>query len=149
MSYRVLLGGRGAGAVKVASVPFAVLAASTRHYSSSSSSAAAAAAAAAATATTASSADPITIYQYKICPYCSRPKTFLEYMKVPYEAVEVNPMTKAELKKVSKDHKKVPVMTYKDEVVGDSVAIIDSLKNSLSNDTEKKKIMANLFVEDT
>ena len=137
--------GKGASALVSASVPFAVLAASTRHYSSSSSVAAAAAAA----STVNSVQDPITIYQYKICPYCSRPKTFLEYMKVPYEAVEVNPITKAELKKVTTDLKKVPVMTYKEEVVGDSVAIIDSLKRSLSSDKEKSEIMSKLFVEDT
>ena len=148
MSFGMLLrGSKGASALVSASVPFAVLASSTRHYSSSTSSAAAAAATTASVVN--SGQDPITIYQYKICPYCSRPKTFLEYMKVPYEAVEVNPMTKAELKKVTTELKKVPVMTYKDEVVGDSIAIIDSLKKTLSSDKEKSKIMDKLFVEDT
>ena len=40
----------------------------------------------------------ITIYQYKICPYCSRPKTFLDYLGVTYKAIEVNPLTKSQLK---------------------------------------------------
>jgi glutaredoxin len=51
----------------------------------------------------------ITVYQYKICPFCSKVKTYLDYLKVPYDTVEVNPLTKGELG-FSKDYKKVPIM---------------------------------------
>jgi microsomal prostaglandin-E synthase 2 len=44
-------------------------------------------------------ADPsITLYQYQICPFCNTAKAVLAYANVPYEAVEVNPLTKDELK---------------------------------------------------
>lgn len=91
----------------------------------------------------------ITIYQYKICPYCNRPKTFLDYMKIPYKAVEVNPMTKSQLS-FSKEYKKVPIMTMKgDVIVADSAKIIEALKDLLSQNPEKKKVLDDLFTEDT
>jgi hypothetical protein len=44
-------------------------------------------------------ADPsIKLYQYQICPFCNTAKAVLAYANVPYEAVEVNPLTKDELK---------------------------------------------------
>jgi hypothetical protein len=44
-------------------------------------------------------ADPsVTLYQYQICPFCNTAKAVLAYANVPYETVEVNPLTKAELK---------------------------------------------------
>lgn len=38
------------------------------------------------------------LYQYAICPFCNKTKAVLDYAQVPYEAVEVNPLTKAEIK---------------------------------------------------
>lgn len=92
----------------------------------------------------------ITIYQYKICPYCNRPKTFLDYLNVPYKAVEVNPLTKSQLS-FSKEYKKVPVMTMGGDnaVVSDSMKIIDALKDVLSANPEKKIMITSLFTEDT
>jgi glutaredoxin len=40
----------------------------------------------------------VKLYQYHICPFCNTAKAVLAYANVPYEAVEVNPLTKAELK---------------------------------------------------
>ena len=40
----------------------------------------------------------ITLYQYNICPFCNKAKVLLNYVGLDYEAVEVNPLTKAELK---------------------------------------------------
>jgi len=57
----------------------------------------------------------ITLYQYKICPYCSRPKTLLDYLRVPYKAVEVNPLTKSQIS-FSADYKKVPIVSLEGEV---------------------------------
>jgi hypothetical protein len=43
--------------------------------------------------------DPsVTLYQYQICPFCNTAKAVLAYANVPYKTVEVNPLTKAELK---------------------------------------------------
>lgn len=47
-------------------------------------------------------------------------------MQIPYHAIEVNPLTKSELK-WSKEYRKVPVVKLDDEVVVDSSAIISRL----------------------
>jgi len=55
-------------------------------------------------------ARPLTVYQYAICPFCNKVKAYLDYLKVPYETVEVNPLTKGEIG-FSKDYRKVPILT--------------------------------------
>ncbi len=40
----------------------------------------------------------VTLYQYDPCPYCNKARAYLDYCKVPYTLVEVNPLTKAEIK---------------------------------------------------
>jgi hypothetical protein len=44
------------------------------------------------------SAPSIKLYQYHICPFCNITKSAMQYAKLDYETVEVNPLTKAELK---------------------------------------------------
>jgi microsomal prostaglandin-E synthase 2 len=56
----------------------------------------------------------ITLYQYAICPFCNIVKAVLHYHETPYQAVEVNPLTKSELSKFSKDYRKVPILTIGD-----------------------------------
>ena len=53
------------------------------------------------------------LYKYKICPFSNMAKVFLEYNKIPFESVEVNPLTKAELE-FSKSYRKVPIVTVLD-----------------------------------
>ena len=56
----------------------------------------------------------LTLYQYQICPYCNIAKTLLNYTNTPYQPIEVNPLTKAELKTTllpDKQYKKVPILT--------------------------------------
>lgn len=68
----------------------------------------------------------IVLYQYEVCPFCCKVKAFLDYHKLPYRVVEVNPLTKAELK--WSEYKKVPVVLLDDkEQVNDSSAIISRL----------------------
>ena len=43
-------------------------------------------------------APSVEMFQYKICPFCNKAKALLSYANVPYQAVEVNPLTKAEIK---------------------------------------------------
>ncbi|RHY73216.1 hypothetical protein DYB30_013048, partial [Aphanomyces astaci] len=50
----------------------------------------------------------VTLYQYEPCPYCCKTKAVLDFLKVPYNVVEVNPVTKKELKAIT-DYNKVPV----------------------------------------
>jgi len=33
----------------------------------------------------------ITLYQYAICPYCNKVKAYLDFLKIPFKAIEVNP----------------------------------------------------------
>ena len=57
----------------------------------------------------------ITIYQYKICPFCNRVKSFLDYNQMKYQVIEVNPTTKKEIK--FSNHSKVPVLTINDQII--------------------------------
>ncbi|ETN08768.1 hypothetical protein PPTG_11598 [Phytophthora nicotianae INRA-310] len=69
----------------------------------------------------------VVLYQYEPCPYCCKVKAVLDYLKIPYEVVEVNPLTKKETKAFT-DYRKVPVVRINDEVVVDSSAIISRLR---------------------
>ena len=42
--------------------------------------------------------DSVQLYQYAICPFCNRVKAFFNYCGVKYDAIEVNPLTKKEIK---------------------------------------------------
>ena len=50
----------------------------------------------------------IDFFQYAICPFCNKTKAFLNYAGVKYNAIEVNPLTKAEIR-WSTDYRKVPL----------------------------------------
>jgi glutaredoxin len=41
---------------------------------------------------------PIKLYQYAICPFCGKVKALLAFAGIDHEVVEVNPLTKAEIK---------------------------------------------------
>ena len=68
----------------------------------------------------------IQLYQYEVCPYCCKVKSVLDYKRVPYEKIEVNPMTHEELSwnKKAYDHDKVPVLIDGQETVLESNDII-------------------------
>ena len=66
----------------------------------------------------------IILYQYKICPYCNKVKAVLDFLGVPYEALEVNPVSKAEIKGDGFDgYKKVRVSPRPCERVWVQVAV--------------------------
>lgn len=69
----------------------------------------------------------VTLYQYDVCPFCNKVKAFLDYHRVPYDVVEVNPLTKGELGWVEDGYKKVPIVTVGDEKLNDSKHIIAEL----------------------
>lgn len=50
----------------------------------------------------------LTLYQYEVCPFCCKVKAVLDFYKIPYQVVEVSPLTKRQLK--WGDHRKVPVL---------------------------------------
>lgn len=76
---------------------------------------------------TSAQAPDIRLYQYHICPFCNITKSVLSYAKLDYEKVEVNPLTKQELKPWSGDYKKVPIAVIDEEQVNGSEQIIDAL----------------------
>ncbi|GAX78327.1 hypothetical protein CEUSTIGMA_g5769.t1 [Chlamydomonas eustigma] len=67
----------------------------------------------------------LVLYQYEVCPYCCKVKAALDYYKLPYIVVEVNPLLKSELSWSS--YKKVPVLKMDEEVVVGSSAIVSRL----------------------
>ncbi len=66
------------------------------------------------------------LYQYEVCPYCCKVKAVLDYKKIPYEKIEVNPMTHEEMAGIPQamKHDKVPVLMDGDKVIVESNDII-------------------------
>lgn len=67
----------------------------------------------------------ILLYQYDVCPFCCKVKAILDFHKIPYEVIEVNPLTKGELKWST--YKKVPVVKLDEETITDSSAIMSRI----------------------
>lgn len=84
----------------------------------------------------------VVLYQYQACPFCNKVRAFLDYHDIPYKVVEVNPLSKKELK--WSDYKKVPILTVDGEQLVDSSDIINILQSrinpndKLTNDEEAK-----------
>mmetsp|Transcript_14295 Transcript_14295/g.21606 ORF Transcript_14295/g.21606 Transcript_14295/m.21606 type:complete len:345 (-) Transcript_14295:34-1068(-) len=74
----------------------------------------------------------ITIYQYQVCPFCCKVRAFLDYHNIPYTIVEVNPMTKAEIKSLDTPYKKVPVVICNGVQLNDSSVIVTTLAQVLA-----------------
>ncbi|KZV39601.1 prostaglandin E synthase 2 [Dorcoceras hygrometricum] len=88
----------------------------------------------------------VVLYQYEACPFCNKVKAFLDYYDIAYKVIEVNPISKKEIK--WSDYKKVPILTVDGEHMVDSSDIIDKLAkrinlnapaDSSSGDDEEKK----------
>ncbi|KAJ7994064.1 hypothetical protein DPEC_G00262060 [Dallia pectoralis] len=83
----------------------------------------------------------LTLYQYKTCPFCSKVRAFLDYHRVPYEIVEVNPVMRKEIKWST--YRKVPILMVNGEVqLNDSSVIISALKTHLMS---KNKTMSDIL----
>jgi len=99
----------------------------------------------------------VTVYQYKICPFCNKVKTFLEYVGVPYETVEVNPLSKKEIKGMMAQDgatfSKVPVVTIDGASANESNDVIFWLRELLVAKTDAdpalSKKLEGLMTEDT
>ncbi|PKI45640.1 prostaglandin E synthase 2-like [Punica granatum] len=74
----------------------------------------------------------VVLYQYEACPFCNKVKAFLDYYKIPYKVVEVNPISKKEIK--WSDYKKVPILKVDGKQMVDSSAIIDELFQKMHPD---------------
>jgi microsomal prostaglandin-E synthase 2 len=67
----------------------------------------------------------IVLYQYETCPFCNKLRAYLDYWRIPYKVVEVNPVGKKELKFSS--YRKVPILVVNGTQLNDSAAIIKAL----------------------
>lgn len=68
----------------------------------------------------------VTLYQFESCPFCRKARAVLDLCNVPYEVVEVNPLTKSETKSFAADYKKVPIVVVEDPKTNQSYQIRDS-----------------------
>ena len=58
------------------------------------------------------------LYQFSLCPFCSKVRAGLELKGIPYRMVEVNPRSKAELPALPENApRKVPVLVVGERVV--------------------------------
>jgi len=67
----------------------------------------------------------VRLYQFESCPFCRKARGCLDYNNIPYEIVEVHPLSKAETNHISPDYKKVPVLEV-DSQTGTHVQLRDS-----------------------
>ncbi|KAA8492650.1 Prostaglandin E synthase 2 [Porphyridium purpureum] len=74
----------------------------------------------------------IVLYQYEVCPFCNKVRAFLDFHKIPYKTVEVNPMNKAEIK--FSEYKKVPVVLINGKQFNDSSEIIKQINCDVAHD---------------
>lgn len=84
----------------------------------------------------------ITLYQYETCPFCNKVRAFLDYSKIRYKVVEVNPLTKAEKKSnpILAGTNEVPVLVINGHVLLDSTPIIKNLNEIMNHyRTNKEK----------
>lgn len=64
------------------------------------------------------------LFQYELCPFCCKAKAVLDHEGYAYDTVDVEPLTKAQLKGIGSDYRKVPVALFDGEQVNGSGAII-------------------------
>lgn len=74
----------------------------------------------------------VQLYQYEICPFCCKVKAFLDWQKLVYQTVEVNPLSKAEIK-FSDKYRKVPIAMIDGVQVNDSTEILSLLASKVEN----------------
>mmetsp|Transcript_6411 Transcript_6411/g.19392 ORF Transcript_6411/g.19392 Transcript_6411/m.19392 type:complete len:271 (+) Transcript_6411:71-883(+) len=69
----------------------------------------------------------VELYQYEVCPFCAKAKAAMDFYKVPYSTIEVNPLSKREMKFT--DYKKVPLAIMDGEKVTESDVIMDKVRS--------------------
>ncbi|KAE8681519.1 translocon at the outer membrane of chloroplasts 64-like [Hibiscus syriacus] len=80
----------------------------------------------------------VVLYQYEACPFCNKVKAFLDYYGIPYKVVEVDPISKKEIK--WSDYKKVPILMVDGQQLVDSSAIIDQLGEKILPEKTKTSV---------
>ncbi|VDM37533.1 unnamed protein product [Toxocara canis] len=76
------------------------------------------------------------LYQYQTCPFCCKVRTFLDYYGFQYELVEVNPITKTQLR-FSPNYKKVPILVAGGDIVLTESSLIVSVLSTFLHRTNR------------
>ncbi|KAJ1418574.1 glutathione S-transferase [Ochromonadaceae sp. CCMP2298] len=66
------------------------------------------------------------VYQYLICPFCNRVKSYMDFVGIEYDTIEVNPLTKSEIN-FPVTTKKVPIVILDGKTFEDSSVIIEAI----------------------
>lgn len=79
----------------------------------------------------------LTLYQYQVCPFCSKLRAYLDYFGVPYTIKEVDPVFRTEIK--FSEYRKVPILVQQspgkeDIQLNDSSVIIGILTSYMVTD---------------
>eukprot|EP00933_Yihiella_yeosuensis_P019986 TRINITY_DN1610_c2_g2_i3.p1 TRINITY_DN1610_c2_g2~~TRINITY_DN1610_c2_g2_i3.p1 ORF type:complete len:376 (-),score=76.89 TRINITY_DN1610_c2_g2_i3:87-1154(-) len=74
----------------------------------------------------------VRLYQFESCPFCRKVRGCLDYERIPYEIIEVHPLSKAETKRIASDYKKVPIVEVESDdgrsfQMRDSKTIVNAL----------------------
>ena len=82
----------------------------------------------------------MTLYRYTTCPFCAKLQTFLDYHNLKYDIVEVNPLTKKEIK--GNEYPKVPQLKLGENgpIVVDSDAIVGMLDPVLDQNQSNRDV---------
>ncbi|XP_025196508.1 prostaglandin E synthase 2 [Melanaphis sacchari] len=87
------------------------------------------------------------LFQYPTCPFCCKVRAFLDYVKVPYDIIEVDPMLKQQIS--WSDYKKVPILLVKSsngyQPLTDSTMIVSALATYLKDKTFSIEDIANFY----
>nr|CAG4646369.1 EOG090X08KD [Macrothrix elegans] len=91
----------------------------------------------------------ITLFQYEPCPFCKKVRAYLDFLGLSYNIVEVNPITKSQLK--WSNYKKVPVLVVKGndgyQQLNDSTAIISILASYFQNGSNDLSEISRFYPE--
>ncbi|CAA7391429.1 unnamed protein product [Spirodela intermedia] len=71
----------------------------------------------------------VVLYQYEACPFCNKVKAFLDYHDIPYKVVEVNPLSKKEIK--WSEYQKVPILVVDGEQLINSSDIMKNMSSRI------------------
>ncbi|XP_003738383.1 prostaglandin E synthase 2 [Galendromus occidentalis] len=77
----------------------------------------------------------LTLFQYQTCPFCCKVRAFLDFVGVPYDVVEVDPVLRQQIK--FSTYRKVPILLLQEGdncwQLNDSTVIISILQSYLLN----------------
>lgn len=89
----------------------------------------------------------IILFQYPTCPFCCKVRAFLDYVKVPYDIIEVDPMLKQQIN--WSDYKKVPILLVKSgdkyQPLMDSTMIVSAMSTYLRDKSINIEDVANFY----